>query len=58
MTAFLFEGTNGNLLLGYMPEPLGLLVFGIFLIILAVGLRWVFKKNENSESEKGIEKKV
>lgn len=43
----LVETTNKNLLLGFMPESLGMLLFGIGLIGFAVGLRWVFSRVEN-----------
>lgn len=38
----LFDLTNGNLILDFMPESIGLLVFGIALIAFAVGLRRIF----------------
>ena len=49
--AILFEATNKNLLLGFMPESLGLLIFGVGLITFAGSLRWVFNRNE--ENQKG-----
>ncbi len=45
---FLFEVTNRNLLLGFMPESLGLLIFGIALILLANGLRGLMKRVEKN----------
>lgn len=51
MFAILLDATNKNLLLGFMPESLGLLLFGIGLIAFAVSLRWVFNRNEET-SEK------
>ena len=56
----LFELTNQNLILGFMPESLGLLLFGIGLIGLTIGLRWIFKhgeENANREIE-GIAQKA
>jgi hypothetical protein len=44
----LLEITNQNLLLGFMPESLGLLIFGIGLIGLTVGLRWMLKHGEEN----------
>ncbi len=46
--------TGNNLLLGYMPESLALLIFGASLIAFTIGLRKVFKqreyiKNQNTE---------
>lgn len=43
---FLFETVNNNLLLGFMPESIGLLLFGICLIAFAVGLRWFFDRQD------------
>ena len=44
----LFEVASRNLLLGFVPESLGLLIFGVGLILLTVGLRWFMKRNEKS----------
>lgn len=49
--AMLFQSTNKNLLLGFMPESLGLLLFGIGLIFFAVSLRWLFNRNEETRKE-------
>ena len=38
--------TNTNLLFGIVPEKIGLLVFGITLIVLAVGARRLFDRDE------------
>lgn len=44
--------TNNNLLLGVMPEYLGLLVFGFALIGFAIVLRWFFgRQNETEKTE-------
>lgn len=48
---FLLETARKNLLLGFMPEPLGLLIFGAVLVALPVGLRRVFNRSEQ-ETEK------
>jgi hypothetical protein len=50
-TRFLFEVVNQNLLLGFIPESLGLFIFGIGLIVLAFGLRWLLKRIETEEVE-------
>lgn len=56
---FLLEITNQNLLLGGMPESLGLLIFGIGLISLTIGLRWILKHSEDNAKEIGkIAKKI
>ncbi len=48
----LFDVTDNNLLLGSMPESLGLLIFGVGLIAFAAGLRWIFNRNvETGEKE-------
>lgn len=44
---FLLEAVNKNLLLGFMPESIGLLLFGIALIVSAVGLRRFFSRSED-----------
>ena len=49
--AILLDVTNKNLLLGFMPESLGLLIFGGGLIAFAVSLRWIFNRNEKIVSE-------
>ncbi|HLM62588.1 MAG TPA: PEP-CTERM sorting domain-containing protein [Pyrinomonadaceae bacterium] len=49
MFALLFELTNRNLLLGFMPESLGLFLFGVGLIGFAVSLRRVFNRRETIE---------
>ena len=48
---FLFEVANQNLLLGFVPESLGLLIFGVGLILLTVALRAVLKRSEKSAKE-------
>ncbi|MEP6901732.1 MAG: hypothetical protein ABJA66_08280 [Actinomycetota bacterium] len=52
---FLFDVTNRILLLGFMPESLSLLIFGIGLIVLAIGLRRLMKRSEKYANG-GIEK--
>lgn len=51
MFALLVETANKNLLLGFMPESLGLLLFGIGLIVFAVSLRWIFNRTEKMINE-------
>ena len=46
MLIIYLETVNKNLLFGFMPEKIGLLVFGIILIILAVGMRRFFSRKE------------
>ncbi len=54
MTAILFDATNGNLLLGFMPESLGLLIFGVAMIFFAVALRRVLDKNDERRAAEEI----
>ena len=42
----LFEAVNNNLLLGVMPESVGLMLFGAMLIAFAVSLRWFFNRSD------------
>lgn len=40
----------GEMILSFVPdERIGLLIFGIALVLLAVGLRWFMKRSEKSE---------
>lgn len=35
-----------NILLGDIPEAVGLMLFGILLIAITIGLRWFLESNE------------
>ena len=48
------EVSNQNLLLGFIPESLGLLLFGVGLIGLTVVLRGIFRRFEKTSREKQI----
>jgi uncharacterized membrane protein len=49
---FLFYVTNEGFILGLIPEPLEVLIFGVGLILLTIGLRWLMKRGaKNTESE-------
>lgn len=52
--AIFLELTNQNLLLGFVPESLGLLLFGIGLVGLTVILRGIFRRVEKTDDEKQI----
>ena len=52
---FLFDVASRNLLLGFVPESLGLLIFGVGLILLTIGLRWIMKRNQKS-TDSAVEK--
>ena len=56
MLAILFDATNGNLLLGFMPESLGLLIFGVAMILFAVGLRRILTKNDERRAVEEFER--
>ena len=57
MTAILFllEISNQNLLLGFVPESLGLLLFGVGLIMLTLILRRIFNRLERAADKKRVE---
>jgi hypothetical protein len=53
----LAEITNGNLLLGVVPESLALLLFGVSLIAFTVGVRKVTDAKTNAKKlENNLEK--
>ena len=52
MEALFFQTVSKNLLLGFMPDALGLLIFGIGLIVFAAGLRWLSNREPPIKSEK------
>jgi hypothetical protein len=58
MNALLFEATNVNLLLGFIPESFGLLLSGAGLIVFAVSLRRVFNRKEANGNFKLFGKKT
>ncbi len=46
-----------NIILGDIPESLGLLLFGISLIAITIGLRWFLDMNEKKNGrEESLEK--
>jgi len=50
----LADVSNNNLLLGFMSESLGLLIFGFGLIAFAALLRWVFNRQKTEKQQKKI----
>lgn len=46
MVEFLADETDKNLLLGVVPESIGLLIFGVILIASAIILRRLFVQSE------------
>lgn len=51
MEALFFETASKNLLLGFMPDALGLLIFGAGLIVFAWSLRWISNRREAVKSK-------
>lgn len=49
---FLFDLTNWNLILGFVPESLGLLISGVGLVLLAISLRAVLRRTEERTGSK------
>lgn len=43
----LFEVASQSLIPGFIPESLGLLIFGVVLVLFAIGLRRFMKHDEN-----------
>lgn len=54
---YLLQTATQNLILGFVPESLGLLIFGIGLIGVTVALRWLLRKSE-AQSEAETENKA
>jgi len=52
MEALFFQTASANLLLGFMPDTLGLLIFGVGLIVFAWSLRWFFNRQATVKSAK------
>lgn len=50
-TVFLLATVNQNLLLGFIPESLGLLIFGVGLVALTFGLRRILNRVEAQKVE-------
>lgn len=55
--AIFLDVTNQNLLLGFVPESIGLLLFGIGLVVLTVILRRIFNRVEAGNEQKQIKAK-
>jgi len=55
--AIFLETTNQNLLFGILPESLGLLLFGIGLVVLTIILRWIFTRFAAVKEEKTVKVK-
>jgi hypothetical protein len=58
MAAILLDVINGNLLLVFMSDSLGLLIFGVTLIFSAAGLRRILNKNDERQAVEKIEQKT
>ena len=57
LTTILADVSSNNLLLGFMPESLGLLIFGSCLIAFAISLRWIFNRQKAKQSENKFDEK-
>lgn len=57
LTTILADVASNNLLLGFMPESLGLLIFGFGLIAFAISLRWIFNRQKTKHGEKKFDEK-
>ena len=44
----LVDVASQALILGFVPESLEVLIFGVALVLLTVGLRWFMKRSEKS----------
>jgi hypothetical protein len=58
MLAILLDAMSGNLLLGFMPESLGLLIFGVALIFSAVALRRILNRNDERQAVGKLEQET
>ena len=58
MPTILLDANNNNLILGFMPESLGLLIFGVALILFAVGLRRIFNRNDERQTIEKFERRT
>ena len=47
--------TTGYLFLGYVPETIAVLLFGISLIALTIGIRWMSRKREEEKIQTDLE---
>ena len=44
----LFGVPSASLILGVVPEPFEVLIFGVGLVLLTIGLRWLLRRSEKS----------
>jgi hypothetical protein len=54
----LVEAPNGNVFFGFISETSAILIFGICLILSTIGLRWFWKKNDETTKDLGNTKEV
>lgn len=55
MSLTFLDAIGSNLILSVMPEPLGLLIFGVALILFAGGLRRIFDRNDDRRAIREFE---
>jgi hypothetical protein len=48
----LLEVAGESWILGFVPEQLEILIFGMVLISLTIGLRWILKRSEKNAKSK------
>lgn len=48
----LIDTPNGNLLFGYISENGAIMIFAICLVLATIGIRWFFKKYEETTKPK------
>jgi amino acid transporter len=48
----LIDTPNGNLLFGYISETGAIMIFAICLVFATIGIRWFFKKYEETTKPK------
>ncbi|HEY0461988.1 MAG TPA: hypothetical protein VGC97_22840 [Pyrinomonadaceae bacterium] len=46
----LLGGAGESLSLGAVREPFEVLIFGVGLVLLTIGLRWLLRRSEKSEN--------
>jgi len=56
MSTILFDSAGGNLLLGFIPESLGLLIFGVALVVFALCLRRILNRNDEHRAVEKFER--
>ena len=53
LISLLLETGNGGLFLGYLSETEIVLLFGICLVVLTIGLRWILNRYDREVTKNG-----